>query len=291
MPPRPAGARDGGVRPGATPRPGPGEPPLGTGLPSASACKRSTRSPSGTSGSLCASSRRPISSTSRCERAVGSRSITRHRRSKACVSTGISTTLARRMSSSSSSAVASTKASRVRQLRATVRSRRSSSICSDSTVRSCPAAASASKRCITRSGSRASSASTRSATAVRSAWPSTARASCSPTALGSAANASTWSSSVIASRTEPPAARATSRRPAGSTPRPSRSRMFCRCRTISATDTRRKSSRETRERIVGSTLCGSVVANTKFTWAGGSSSVLSRALNADVVNMWTSSMM
>ena len=35
-----------------------------------------------------------------------------------------------------------------------------------------------------------------------------------------------------------------------------------------------------RERMVGRTFSGSVVANMNFTWAGGSSSVLSSALNA-----------
>jgi len=45
-----------------------------------------------------------------------------------------------------------------------------------------------------------------------------------------------------------------------------------------------------RERIVGSTFCGSVVAKMNFTCAGGSSSVLSSALNACVVSMSTSSM-
>ena len=46
-----------------------------------------------------------------------------------------------------------------------------------------------------------------------------------------------------------------------------------------------------RLRMVGSTFCGSVVASTKMTWAGGSSRVLSRALEAAVESMWTSSTM
>src|SRR5207249_11261475 len=45
------------------------------------------------------------------------------------------------------------------------------------------------------------------------------------------------------------------------------------------------------ERMVWGILCASVVAKTKTTWAGGSSNVLSRALNAAVDSMWTSSMM
>ncbi len=43
--------------------------------------------------------------------------------------------------------------------------------------------------------------------------------------------------------------------------------------------------------MVGSTFCGSVVASTKITWAGGSSSVFSSAFDAAVESMWTSSTM
>jgi hypothetical protein len=46
-----------------------------------------------------------------------------------------------------------------------------------------------------------------------------------------------------------------------------------------------------RERIVGSTFCGSVVASTNTTWAGGSSSVLSSVFDAAAESMCTSSMM
>ena len=46
-----------------------------------------------------------------------------------------------------------------------------------------------------------------------------------------------------------------------------------------------------RLRMVGITRCGSVVASTKTTWPGGSSSVLSRAFEAAVDSMWTSSTM
>ena len=42
---------------------------------------------------------------------------------------------------------------------------------------------------------------------------------------------------------------------------------------------------------MGSTFCGSVVASTNVTWAGGSSSVFSSALDAAVDSMWTSSRM
>jgi len=60
---------------------------------------------------------------------------------------------------------------------------------------------------------------------------------------------------------------------------------------MSALGIRRKSNRWQRERMVGRTFSGSVVANMNFTCAGGSSSVLSSALNAAVESMWTSSMM
>jgi hypothetical protein len=43
--------------------------------------------------------------------------------------------------------------------------------------------------------------------------------------------------------------------------------------------------------MVGRTFFGSVVARTNTTWAGGSSSVFSRALDAAVESMWTSSTM
>ncbi len=52
-----------------------------------------------------------------------------------------------------------------------------------------------------------------------------------------------------------------------------------------------KSNRWHRDWIVAMTLLGSVVAKMNFTCSGGSSSVLSRALNAAVVSMCTSSMM
>ena len=46
-----------------------------------------------------------------------------------------------------------------------------------------------------------------------------------------------------------------------------------------------------RERIVGSTFCGSVVASTNTTCAGGSSSVFSNVFDAAAESMCTSSMM
>ena len=52
-----------------------------------------------------------------------------------------------------------------------------------------------------------------------------------------------------------------------------------------------KSKRWQRDRIVAGILCTSVVAKTNTTCGGGSSSVLSSALNECADSMWTSSMM
>ncbi|CDD30341.1 putative uncharacterized protein [Firmicutes bacterium CAG:94] len=54
---------------------------------------------------------------------------------------------------------------------------------------------------------------------------------------------------------------------------------------------RLKSNRWHRDRIVGSSLCTSVVAKMKITWGGGSSKVFSSALKAATESMCTSSMM
>ena len=54
---------------------------------------------------------------------------------------------------------------------------------------------------------------------------------------------------------------------------------------------RRKSNRWQRERMVAGILCTSVVARMKMTCSGGSSMILSRALNAPTLSMWVSSMM
>jgi hypothetical protein len=54
---------------------------------------------------------------------------------------------------------------------------------------------------------------------------------------------------------------------------------------------RRKSNRWQRDSTVTGNLSTSVVANRNFTCAGGSSSVLSKALNALRESMCTSSMM
>ncbi len=60
---------------------------------------------------------------------------------------------------------------------------------------------------------------------------------------------------------------------------------------MSSFEMRWKSKRWQRDRIVSRIFCGSVVHRTKMPRLGGSSSVLSSALNACVVSMWNSSMM
>ena len=57
-----------------------------------------------------------------------------------------------------------------------------------------------------------------------------------------------------------------------------------------ASETRLNSNRWQREMIVWGILSSSVVAKIKTTCGGGSSSVFNSALNASLVNMWTSSM-
>jgi hypothetical protein len=67
--------------------------------------------------------------------------------------------------------------------------------------------------------------------------------------------------------------------------------MCARWSVRSGTESSENSKCCVRERIVGSTFCGSVVASTNTTWSGGSSSVLRSVFEASVVNMWTSSRM
>ena len=61
--------------------------------------------------------------------------------------------------------------------------------------------------------------------------------------------------------------------------------------TITSMEMRWKSNRWQRERIVAGSRWGSVVARMNTAWAGGSSRVFRRALNAPVDSMCTSSMM
>ena len=71
----------------------------------------------------------------------------------------------------------------------------------------------------------------------------------------------------------------------------SRSTMPASRRTMSVTCGRWKSNRWQRETMVSGILCASVVARTNTTLSGGSSRVLSSALKASRVSMWTSSTM
>ena len=72
---------------------------------------------------------------------------------------------------------------------------------------------------------------------------------------------------------------------------PSFCATFFRCDMVFSTVIRSKSYIWQRDRIVGRILCFSVVARMKMTCAGGSSSVLRKALKAADDSMCTSSMM
>ena len=93
------------------------------------------------------------------------------------------------------------------------------------------------------------------------------------------------------SRTLPAARRAISRTAAGSKSCPSRVSTPTRWASSSFSGSRLKVKCWQRLMMVTGNLCGSVVASTKVTRGGGSSSVFSRALNASRVSMWASSMM
>ena len=99
------------------------------------------------------------------------------------------------------------------------------------------------------------------------------------------------SSEVSASRMPPRACLVMSSSAASSYEKPSCEHTKARCACISSAPMAWKSKRWTRERTVARIFCGSVVHMMKTTWAGGSSMVLSSALNAAGVSMWTSSMM
>ena len=104
-------------------------------------------------------------------------------------------------------------------------------------------------------------------------------------------NTMSCSSDVRALRI-PPSARCAMRSSAsGSHSTPSETQMAPSRETIASAAMRWKSNRWQREWMVSGTFCGSVVARMKTTWAGGSSSVFSSALNAGTDSMWTSSMM
>ena len=138
--------------------------------------------------------------------------------------------------------------------------------------------------------------------AVRSATPTSARPasrSHSPSTISSTGTpcsstppaAATWSRADRASRTEPLPRRATSSMASGATSRPASDATQRRCSASTSAWRSRNSKCWVRLRIVGSTFWGSVVASTNTTWPGGSSSVLSKALDAAAESMCTSSTM
>src|SRR5690606_33181713 len=102
-------------------------------------------------------------------------------------------------------------------------------------------------------------------------------------------NAIAWSSSDSASRMLPPAARPIRSRAPRSCSTPSAASTVARCVATAAGGMFFRLNCRQRESTVTGTRCGSVVASTNTTCGGGSSSVLSIALNACVDSMWTSS--
>ncbi len=72
---------------------------------------------------------------------------------------------------------------------------------------------------------------------------------------------------------------------------PSDAATFCRSSESPSIVCRRKSNRWHRPTIVAGILCGSVVARTNRTPAGGSSNTFSSASNASRERRWASSMM
>ena len=99
-----------------------------------------------------------------------------------------------------------------------------------------------------------------------------------------------WSSRDSASRIAPSASRASSMAASGASSMPSCCATYVSRAAMSCGRIRPKSKRWQRDRIVAGSLCTSVVAKMNSTCAGGSSSVLSRALNAPAESICTSSM-
>ena len=99
-----------------------------------------------------------------------------------------------------------------------------------------------------------------------------------------------WSSSEVASRAEPSAARVISASASSVISALSAVAILRRSAIITSGSIRRRSNRWQRDRTVTGTLRISVVAKMNLTCSGGSSSVLRSALNAPVESMCTSSM-
>ena len=100
-----------------------------------------------------------------------------------------------------------------------------------------------------------------------------------------------WSSSESASRAEPSACRAIACAAESSNITPSDAATFWSSSESPSIVCRRKSNRWQRPTIVAGILCGSVVARTKRTPAGGSSKTFSSASKASRDRRWASSMM
>ena len=93
------------------------------------------------------------------------------------------------------------------------------------------------------------------------------------------------------SRADPPPSRRARATPSPSTSSPASATTSSTSVVRSSAGSRVNSRCWVRLRMVGSTSCGSVVANTKTTCSGGSSNVLSSAAEASLVSMCTSSRM
>jgi hypothetical protein len=103
--------------------------------------------------------------------------------------------------------------------------------------------------------------------------------------------AATWSRADRASRAEPRPRRTAASRASSGSAKPVAARTW-RSSADSVSDPRRRNSKCcVRLRMVGSTFWASVVANTKTTCPGGSSSVFNNAFDAAVESMCTSSTM
>ena len=114
------------------------------------------------------------------------------------------------------------------------------------------------------------------------------RPACSWVIFFSPSERTCWSK-LSASRIHPSLRMAMVSKTSGATSTCSDFMIFCRRLTRSLTVTFLKSNLWQREIMVSGILWGSVVARIKMAWLGGSSKVLSRALKASVVSMWTSS--
>ena len=125
---------------------------------------------------------------------------------------------------------------------------------------------------------------------ARSATPSTS-ATCCSVIVASPTYEISWSHSDSASRTLPPLSRTSRLTAFGSIASASAPKIRVRCWPRRDAGTSLKSYRWQRDRIVVGIFSGSVVARMNFTWLGGSSSVLSNALNELLESMCTSSIM